>query len=102
MPPDHRYLTFVEFCKEVDILIHDAQDTEKDMPQKQGWGHSLVTQACELAGAAQVRHLVLYHHDPDRTDAQLYSIEKEAQIWFQRKNYPIRCTVAFEGLSLEI
>ena len=31
-----------EHCKNVDILIHDAQYIEADMPLKHGWGHSLI------------------------------------------------------------
>lgn len=93
---------FVEFCRNADVLIHDAQYVERDMPQKHGWGHSLVKQACELALRAEVKHLVLYHHDPDRTDAELDSIQASARQWFEERNHPLPCTVAFEGLALEI
>ena len=51
---------FVDFCQGADILIHDAQYLDSDMPHKHGWGHSLVHQVCALATAAHVKHLVLY------------------------------------------
>jgi len=73
-PPNDKvsdFIDFVSFCKDADVLIHDAQYTRQDMPLKYGWGHSLVSQSCELAVAAGVKHLVLYHHDPDRTDDQM-------------------------------
>jgi ribonuclease BN (tRNA processing enzyme) len=93
---------FVAFCQGVDVLIHDAQYTEADMPLKYGWGHSVISQVRELAAAAQVKHLVLFHHDPDRTDDELDAIQAESDDWF-RKNAPqTRCTVAYEGLSLTI
>jgi phosphoribosyl 1,2-cyclic phosphodiesterase len=93
---------FVKFCRGADILIHDAQYIESDMPHKHGWGHSLASQACALAAAAEVGHLVLYHHDPDRTDSELDAIQGQSQDWFKARNIPIPCTVAWEGLQLEI
>jgi len=93
---------FVAFSRGADVLIHDAQYLERDLPYKHGWGHSLFQQACELALRAEVKHLVLYHHDPDRTDAELDSIQASARQWFEERNHPLPCTVAFEGLALEI
>ncbi|MFZ5631972.1 MAG: MBL fold metallo-hydrolase [Bacillota bacterium] len=94
--------TFVRFCSGADVLIHDAQYTERDMPQKYGWGHSLVSQACKLAAEAGVKHLVLYHHDPERTDDQLDSIQEDARSWFKKNNPRIHCTAAYESLLLDI
>jgi len=93
---------FVKFINRADVLIHDAQYLEQDMPRKHGWGHSLVSQACELAVAADVKHLILFHHDPERTDDELDAIQKDARTWFQKNNHEIKCTAAFEGLILEI
>lgn len=93
---------FARFCSCADILIHDAQYIERDMPQKHGWGHSQVSQACNLAVAAGVKHLVLFHHDPDRTDAELDAIQDEARAWFEKNKHDIRCTAAYEGLELEL
>jgi phosphoribosyl 1,2-cyclic phosphodiesterase len=93
---------FVRFCKNADVLIHDAQYVEQDMPHKHGWGHSLVSQACSLGAAAGVKHLLLYHHDPDRNDDALDTIERNARSWFQENHPETRCTVAAEGLTLEL
>ncbi len=93
---------FARFCRGADILIHDAQYVDADMPRKHGWGHSLERQACELAVAAEVKHLVLYHHDPDRTDDELDAIQESARAWLSRRGNGTSCTVAFEGLSLSI
>lgn len=93
---------FVRFCRGADLLIHDAQYLEKDMPRKHGWGHSLAAHACELALAAQATHLVLYHHDPDRSDDELDAIQEDARTWLRKQGSSIRCTVAYEGLTLEL
>jgi phosphoribosyl 1,2-cyclic phosphodiesterase len=62
-----------------DILIYDAQYTPEEYPSKVGWGHSTWQAGAELARAAGVAQLVLFHHDPNRTDAQLATIEAAAQ-----------------------
>ncbi|MCI0538703.1 MAG: MBL fold metallo-hydrolase [Verrucomicrobiales bacterium] len=93
---------FVEFCRGADILIHDAQYVDEDMPLKRGWGHSLVRQTCELAAAAEVKHLLLYHHDPDRTDDALDALQADARTRFLAHHSGVRCTAAFEGLMLDV
>lgn len=93
---------FVQFCNQADVLIHDAQYLEQDMPFKHGWGHSLVSQACDLAAAAKVGHLILFHHDPDRTDEELDSIQEKARLFFKTNHSDILCTVAYEGLTLKV
>jgi phosphoribosyl 1,2-cyclic phosphodiesterase len=62
-----------------DILIYDAQYTPDEYPRKVGWGHSTWRAGVELARAAGVGQLVLFHHDPDRTDTQLAALEAAAQ-----------------------
>lgn len=91
---------FVKFCDQADILIHDAQYIEKDMPNKHGWGHSLASQACELAIAAKVKHLVLFHHDHERTDNQIDTIQADAKVMLGK--HGIECTAAYEGLELTL
>ena len=93
---------FADFCRGTDVLIHDAQYLTHDMPGKHGWGHSVVDHVCELALAAEVKHLVLYHHDPERTDPEIDAIQKEARARIQSANRSVACTAAFEGLTLEI
>lgn len=91
---------FVKFCDQADILIHDAQYIEEDMPAKHGWGHSLASQTCELAIAAKVKHLVLFHHNHERTDDQIDVILAEAKALLDK--HGIECTAAYEGLELKL
>jgi len=102
-PPEPGHTTFdefAEFCRGADMLIHDSQYLEQDMPLKHGWGHSIISQVWELAKAAQVKHLVLFHHDPDRTDDELDDIQSASTAWFRENAPEIRCTVAYEGLTI--
>jgi len=65
------YADFVEFCRGVDLLIHDAQYTDASYPRFRGWGHSTFEQALRLGLEAGARRIVLFHHDPQTTDADL-------------------------------
>jgi phosphoribosyl 1,2-cyclic phosphodiesterase len=82
-----------------DLLIYDAQYTPEEYRgdvgrPKVGWGHSTYEAACELAKAAGVARLVLYHHDPQRSDEGVFEIERRAQRLFQAT------TAAREGMTL--
>ncbi len=59
----------VEFLRDADLVIHDAQYTAAEYPAKIGWGHSTIEYAADVAIAANARKLALYHHDPTRSDA---------------------------------
>ncbi len=83
-------------AENADVLIYDAQYTPEEYPSKLGWGHSTYEQGVKIAKAAGVKQLVLFHHDPPRTDEQLDEIEKKAQTLFPNT------IAACEGLFLEI
>jgi phosphoribosyl 1,2-cyclic phosphodiesterase len=70
--------TLEKLAAGADILIYDAQYTPEEYPSKVGWGHSTWLAGAELARAAGVPLLVLFHHDPGRTDAQLAQLEAQA------------------------
>jgi ribonuclease BN (tRNA processing enzyme) len=43
-----------------------------------GWGHSTWQAGVEVANAARVKQLVLFHHDPTRNDRAVHAIEMQA------------------------
>lgn len=100
--PATSYDEWVEFCRGVDLLIHDAQYEERDMPAKHGWGHSLISQVRRLAVDSQVRNLVMFHHDPERTDAELDEIALVNANFFKSHNARIGSWIAAEGLCIEL
>jgi phosphoribosyl 1,2-cyclic phosphodiesterase len=66
-------------ARDADILIYDAQYTPGEYERRRGWGHSTWREAVKLAQDARVRQLILFHHDPLRTDPELDAIAREAQ-----------------------
>ena len=89
-------------CKNADILIHDAQYTEDDMPLKLGWGHSLISQVTELGKSADVKNLVYYHHDPERTDDMLDKELEKAAKTLKESGSSVQAYFAYEGLKLTL
>ena len=89
-------------CRNADILIHDAQYTEDDMPLKHGWGHSLISQVTELGKSAEVKNLVYYHHDPERTDDLLDKELEKAAKTLKENGGSVQPYFAYEGLKLTL
>ena len=74
---------FLEFVAGADLLIHDAQYTPEEYQEaKQGFGHSTIEMATDVALEAQVRKLILFHHEPTYDDNKLDAMQAEAQARF--------------------
>ncbi len=101
-PKTIAYPTLVEQSKNVDVLIHDAQYIEEDMPLKHGWGHSLINQVTNLGHDAKVKNLVYFHHDPERTDDEIDEIFKHEKSWLIENESKTNPIFAHEGLVLTL
>jgi len=88
------------FADGVSLLIHDSQYIPADMPHKRGFGHSLVEDVLKLGQFARPGQLVLFHHDPDRSDEALDEIGARSKQWLSENAKGIDLLVAHEGLSL--
>ena len=60
-----------ELADGVDVLLHDAQFTAAELADRPHFGHSAADYAVALAERCHVDRLLLYHHDPDRTDDEV-------------------------------
>jgi len=88
-------------CDGASLLIYDAQYTVDEYrgatgPSKVGWGHSTNVAAAELARAAGVGELALFHHDPSRDDDGVLAVERDTRAFFPR------CFAAREGLTVRL
>jgi phosphoribosyl 1,2-cyclic phosphodiesterase len=86
----------VELSKNADLLIHDAQYSQDELKIRKGWGHSSWDQSMEVAEQANVKKLVLTHHDPEHDDAYLRLVEKECKSQFAN------VILAREELEIEV
>jgi phosphoribosyl 1,2-cyclic phosphodiesterase len=55
----------------VDLLVHDAQHTAEELPAVVAFGHSAMDYPVRLGEQAGAKHVLLFHHDPNRTDDDL-------------------------------
>ena len=82
----------LEIARDADCLIYDAMYTREEYGGRAtGWGHSTWNDGVRIAGAADVKHLYLFHHEPDRDDAAVDAIEAAARSAFGH------CAAAREG-----
>ncbi len=62
----------LRFYEGADLVIQDAQYTHKEYVTSHiGWGHTSFEWAINAANKANIKRVVLSHHDPLRTDAEL-------------------------------
>ena len=66
--------TALALARAADLLIHDAQLTGDEFASLAPSGHSAIEYAVGLAEAAGAKRLLLFHHDPARTDDQIDAI----------------------------
>ena len=92
----------IKQCHLADILIHDAQYIEEDMPMKHGWGHSLINEVTDLGIASEVKNLVYFHHDPERTDDALDAELEKAKHMLKKNGSSVIPHFAHEGLKLTL
>ena len=65
----------MDFFRGADLLIFEAQYVFTDSVQmKRDWGHSSSYVGIDLALDAEVKKLLLFHHDPMKTDQVLLKI----------------------------
>ncbi|MCC7194708.1 MAG: MBL fold metallo-hydrolase [Gemmatimonadaceae bacterium] len=93
---------FTEFVRGAKVLVHDTTYTTDEYDFHRGWGHSTFRDATELAVQAGVETLVLFHHEPRRTDDELDRRLAECQALVRESGGGVQVIVAAEGLTLTI
>jgi len=95
----------MQFFRGADLLVHDSQYTNQEYrhgkPPKKGWGHSTFEWAINAAHKARVKHLVLFHHDPDRSDAELEGLVNGYRASIAGKSR-MQVSIAQEGRTFEV
>jgi phosphoribosyl 1,2-cyclic phosphodiesterase len=96
------YAALVTFLSGAGVLIHDAMFTADEYPSREGWGHSTAAQAAQLAVDAGVGRLLLFHHDPDRTDDQVDEIVAGLRCDLRRGGSALEVSGAVEGEEVAV
>ena len=92
---------FIEFARNCNLLIHDAQYTTEDYMSrtspKQGYGHSTFDIAVDTQNKTNAEKLVFFHFDPDYDDEKLNGINNHYQ-----NQYGGKAIMAYEGLEINL
>ena len=91
----------VELAYGADLLIHDAQYTTEEYygeygDAREAWGHSTPEAAATVALSANVKKLILFHHDPYHDDAKVAKMSQTASAIFPNT------VVASENMTIKL
>ncbi len=99
----HRFRPgFVDFIRNADLLIADAQYTEAEYASRIGWGHSSFRSAIDLGAQSGARQLALTHHDPARSDTQMEEVIAAATARAEQVAGGMSVFAAREGMELAV
>ncbi len=87
----------VEFIRDADVLILDAQYDAKEYQAHIGWGHGCVDEVVAMAANANVQRLYLFHHDPAHDDRVISSMVMHALAIAKAVGSPMKIEAAREG-----
>jgi phosphoribosyl 1,2-cyclic phosphodiesterase len=92
----------LQFIRYSDLVIYDSQYTRKEyVSAKTGWGHSYYEWVINSGHKAQVKKLLLFHHDPLRTDEELRKLEQHYSEMIKGKT-AMDITIAREGMEIDL
>jgi phosphoribosyl 1,2-cyclic phosphodiesterase len=86
----------------VHTLVHDAMYLDHELAGRRGWGHSTASEAVALAADAGAARLVLFHHDPGRSDDAVDAMVASTRALAARRAPGLEVLVACDGLVLQL
>ena len=92
----------VEFIRDADVLILDSQYDRHEYRQHTGWGHGCVEDSVTLALRANVKKLILFHHDPNHDDRAIDQLVRHARALVKQRRGKLKVDAAREGVTLRL
>src|SRR5438445_1135732 len=90
----------VEFIQGSDLAILDTQYTDEEYTKHVSWGHSSLSSVVALALDADVRQLLLFHHDPNHDDQMIDKMVEHARALVAKSGKPLEVEGAREGAEI--
>jgi phosphoribosyl 1,2-cyclic phosphodiesterase/CheY-like chemotaxis protein len=90
----------VEFLRDTDILILDAQYTDEKYQEHIGWGHGALSRVVSLALEARAKKLFLFHHDPAHDDHKIDEMLEQARFLVVESGRKLEVEAAREGAEI--
>lgn len=96
------YKSQIDFLSDCDILIHEAQYTDQEYAEKEGWGHSSITNASFLLKQTGVKKWIITHHDPRHTDEYLLQKHQTHLTVMQEIGHECIIQFGYDGMMIAI
>lgn len=93
---------FVDFLRDADLYIGEAQYTNEEYEEKKGWGHAPLETTVRFAVEANTRRLALFHHDPQHSDAFLDRMTRSARGLVKLYRGSTKCFSSREGQTVTL
>src|SRR5437660_6120423 len=90
----------VEFLRDCEVAILDAQYTDEEYKGHIGWGHSSLTSVVSLALDANVKRVLLFHHDPSHDDDMIDGMLERARELVRQSGKAMVIEGAREGAEI--
>jgi phosphoribosyl 1,2-cyclic phosphodiesterase len=90
----------VEFLRDCDVAILDSQYTDEEYKGHIGWGHSSLGSAVLLALDANVKRVLLFHHDPSHDDDMIDRMVEQARELVRESGKAMVVEGACEGAEI--
>ena len=89
------------YFSDADLLVIDSQYTLGEAIEKYNWGHSAFSMAVDFAANWNIKHMVLFHHDPNYDDHKLFNMLQSAKWYTERLNIAgMKISLAMEGTEI--
>ena len=99
-PGGLEYKDYLDFSKNADLLIHDAEFSEEEYKKTKTWGHTVYNDALRLAMEADVKKFGLFHHNQERTDDKLDEIVQDCHRILRSNDSTMECFAVSSGMEI--
>src|SRR5881398_1990649 len=90
----------VEFVRDCEVAILDGQYTDEEYQKHIGWGHSSLSSVVGLALDANVKRVLLFHHDPSHDDEMIDRMVEQARELVRKSGKAMVIEGAREGAEI--
>jgi len=99
---DTNNLKLIDFIRDADVLVMDSQYDRDEYHSHIGWGHGCIDDVVKLALSADVKHLFLFHHDPNHDDERIDALLAHAREIARSHASEMKIDAAREGETVDL
>lgn len=92
----------IDFIRGADVLILDSQYSHAEYRKHTGWGHGCVEDSVALALRAEIKKLVLFHHDPGHDDQTIDGFVRHTRSIVKKHGGRLKVEAAREGMAIRL